>query len=225
MATASYTPADVVRLLRGHYGVSEPLPVLNAFEWVVLENVAYLARPERRMAAFEVLRTSVGNSPHALLEASDEQLMRATAHGILAGTFADKVRECARIAIERFGGDLDAALDARPGAAVAMLRAFPGIGEPGAERILLFTGRRASLAPESNALRLLVRLGLVEEHGSYARTYAASRAVDAALEPTPDAMAEVHLLLARHGREVCKRTKPRCGECVLEQGCAYAQIG
>ena len=56
-----------------------------------------------------------------------------------------------------------------------ILRSFPGIGEPGAEKVLLFSGRQALLAPDSNALRVLVRLGLVREEKSYARTYAASR--------------------------------------------------
>jgi hypothetical protein len=36
---------------------------------------------------------------------------------------------------------------------------YPGIGKPGAERIALFTGTRAVLALDSNALRVLVRLG------------------------------------------------------------------
>jgi endonuclease-3 len=65
--------------------------------------------------------------------------------------------------VEEFGGDLGAALRAAPGKARRALRSFPGIGEPGAEKILLFSGRQARLAPESNGLRVLVRLGLVRD--------------------------------------------------------------
>ena len=48
---------------------------------------------------------------------------------------------------------------------------FPGIGKPGAERIALFTGTRAVLALDSNALRVLVRLGYGDPDAAYATTY------------------------------------------------------
>ena len=48
---------------------------------------------------------------------------------------------------------------------------FPMIGEPGAEKILLFSGVLAVLALDSNGVRVLVRLGVGEERKSYAATY------------------------------------------------------
>ncbi|MCI0410793.1 MAG: hypothetical protein L0191_19900, partial [Acidobacteria bacterium] len=103
------------------------------------------------------------------------------------------------------------------------LRSFPGIGEPGAEKILLFTGRQALLAPESNGLRVLVRLGLVPEAKSYSKMYAASRQAAKALPPVPSVMQEAHLLLQEHGRTLCKSSAPRCEPCPVARGCAYFQ--
>ena len=100
---------------------------------------------------------------------------------------------------------------------------LPGIGEPGAEKILLFSGRHALLAPESNALRVLVRLGLVREGSSYARTYAAARAAAADLSPDVGIVQEAHLLLQQHGQTLCKRSAPLCAACPLENRCAYAR--
>ena len=53
---------------------------------------------------------------------------------------------------------------------------FRASGSRGPRRSCSSPGYEPSLAPESNGLRVLVRLGLVRDGGSYARTYAASRA-------------------------------------------------
>lgn len=208
--------------LRDLYGPPRPLPTSDPFELILLENIAYLASPGGRRAAFALLKRSVGTRPAAILAAGREKLEAVTAHGILGAQFAEKLRECARIAASRFGGDLTAAIDAPLAAARRALRSFPGIGEPAAEKVLLFSGRQALLAPDSNALRVLVRLGFVEEGRSYARTYAASREAALGLTRRPAVLQEAHLLLQQHGRELCRRQQPRCGACPLARGCGFA---
>jgi len=167
------------------------------------------------------LKRTVGTDPAAILAARPDILERVTARGILKSAFAAKLRECAAIAVDEFGGDLDTAIRAPLDKAKRALRSFPGIGEPGAEKILLFTGRHALLAPDSNALRVLVRLGFVREQTSYARTYAASREVAKDLPAEPSVLQEAHLLLQLHGQTLCKRSAPRCEECPLAPSCAY----
>ena len=170
-----------IALLRQHYGPPERPPTDDPFGLILLENVAYLASPARRREAFEALTRAVGTSPVAILAAERQLLESVTARGILKGAFAEKLRECARIAVDRFGGDLDGVVRGPTDAAKRALRAFPGIGEPGAEKILLFSGQAAFLAPESDGLRVLVRLGLVREEKTYAKTYAAGRDAGKAL--------------------------------------------
>src|SRR2546426_12509444 len=53
-----------------------------------------------------------------------------------------------------------------PAEARKILKRFPGIGDPGADKILLFCRGGQGLGPDSNALRVLVRLGRSEEHTS-----------------------------------------------------------
>jgi endonuclease III len=213
---------DAIETLREHYGPPTPPPTADPFELVLWENVAYLAATARRREAFELLKSTVGTEPADILAATPETLERVTARGILKGTFADKLRECAGIAVSEFGGDLGAAIRAPLDRAKQVLRSFPGIGESGAEKILLFAGREPLLAPESNGLRVLVRLGLVKEGPSYARTYAASREVARDLPAEPSVLQEAHLLLQQHGQILCKRSDPRCGMCPLASSCAYA---
>jgi endonuclease III len=214
-----------VSVLRKHYGPPPPLPTVDPFELILLENVAYLAPPARRREALEQLRNTVGTSPAAILAAEQQLLETVTAHGILKGRFADKLRECARLAVESFGGDLGPIVQGPVDTAKRALRSFPGIGEPGAEKILLFTGRQALLAPESNGLRVLVRLGLVRDEKSYSKTYAASLQAATAFSTEVGAMQEAHLLLQQHGQTLCKRSAPRCTVCPLADGCAHNQSG
>jgi endonuclease III len=212
--------AAMLRVLRRQYGRLPAIPTKDPFELILWENVAYLASPERRAAAFAMLKSDVGTAPSAILAAPDSALERVTAHGILKSRFAAKLRTCAKIALERFGGDLRAAVFGPLAAAKKALRLFPGIGEPGAEKILLFADAQALLAPDSNALRVLSRLGFIEEQPSYARMYAASRDVVAKIR-TKAAMREAHGLLQHHGQTLCKRVTPKCGLCPLADQCAY----
>ena len=214
---------EAVELLRGHYGPPAELPTTDPFELVLLENVAYLAPPARLREAFQQLKDTVGTSPAAILAARQKALEKVTARGILKSTFADKLRECARIAIEKFDGDLTAAIRVPLDSAKRVLRCFPGIGEPGAEKILLFAGREAVLAPDSNGLRVLVRLSLTREEASYAKTYAGARVAAKELPADAKVMQEAHLLLQQHGQTICKRNAPRCEMCPLSERCRYAR--
>jgi len=217
------TLPEAIRTLDAHYGKVAGPPTSDPFELVLWENVAYLASPARRREAFEELRETVGTTPAAIAKAPDRLLEKVAARGILAGDFAGKLRACARIALEEHGADLAKIVRGPLPAAKRALRAYPGIGEPGAEKILLFAGRDANLAPDSNGLRVLVRLGLVREEKSYAKTYAAAREAAKALPPDVRAMRKAHRLLREHGRTLCKRTAPRCEVCPLARRCAYAR--
>ncbi len=226
MATmkSSLTLREAVAVLRQYYGPPGHLPTTDPFELILWENVAYLSSPARRREAFDLLKRTVGTAPAAILTAEQQALEYVTARGILKSTFAAKLRECASIAVNDFNGDLGEVVRRPVESAKRALQSFPGIGEPGAEKILLFTGQQALLAPDSNGLRVLVRLGLVREEKSYALTYAASREVAKGLPAEPSVFQEAHLLLQQHGKTLCKRSVPNCGACPLEPGCAYAAV-
>jgi endonuclease III len=107
--------------------------------------------------------------------------------------------------------------------ASAPWRAYPGIGAPGADRIDLFTGSRAVLALDANALRVLTRLG----HGDPARSYAASYRqaqtwAGARLPATVPVLQRAYQLLRRHGQDVCRRRDPACERCPIADDCPSA---
>ena len=215
--------ADVVTLLEAHHGRPSPPETTSPFGMVVLENCAYLVKDERRLAVFRELKRRVGIEPGALLAAPEPPLLEILQPG---GMHPDrrlgKNRHAAAIADELGTENLDALVREDPKRARKTLKRFPGIGDPGADRILLFNHSVATLAPDSNALRVLLRLGFGEESKSYSRTY---RSVSDAVRPLlPDDfpwLVRAHQLLRLHGQETCRRSRPECQDCPLTDACAW----
>lgn len=214
--------AGVVRALRRRYGAPSRPRLSEPFAQVLWVNVAYLASDVKRERAFALLRRTVGVTPAAVRRATDAKLLAVTRHGILPALFASKLRRAAEIARDAFDDRVMAAARRPLADARRAMRRFPGIGEPGAEQILLFARAHRVLGPDSNALRVLTRLGAARELKSYAATYAAVReAVAPSLPARYDALIAAHQLLRRHGQETCRRTAPQCELCPLTARCDY----
>jgi endonuclease-3 len=217
---------QVVDRLRAHYG--RPAPPTGTDPWlqILWENVAYLADDDRRLEAFRQLQKRVGTRPEAILSVSDDALREIAGHGIMPDNQVAKLRRCATIALEEFDGDLRPVLTLPLPKARKALGKFPGIGEPGAEKVLLVARAALVLALDSNGLRVLVRLGFADEAKNYATTY---RLVRAAIEPQIRSdypwLITAHQLLRRHGQELCRRSKPSCNECPLASACDYHLSG
>jgi len=213
-----------VEQLEHHYGPPSPPASRDPFELILYENIAYLVSDDRREKAFRELKKRLGTRPADLLTASLEQLAEITAMGgIFPELRARRIQESARLVRDMFGGNLRRVLALDPIQARKALQKFPVIGEPGAEKILLFTGTVPSLAPESNGLRVLVRLGLVPEHQNYSAMYRGAReALQAELGKECPPLIAAHQLLKRHGQDVCRRSAPRCEACPLRKTCPFA---
>ncbi|MFO0984048.1 MAG: hypothetical protein U1E76_20400 [Planctomycetota bacterium] len=215
--------ADILSALERDYGKPRPPSTSDPLEMILWENVAYLVPDARREAAFRALVEQIGLEPDAIRSAPYEALREiAELGGMLPDQRVLKLRTIAEIAAREFPGGLRAALKQPLPRAKAALRRFPGIGEPGAEKILLFSRTAPILALESNGLRVLVRLGYGQESRNYAATYRSVRAAVAG-EIVSDCtwLIRAHQLLRRHGQERCKAKQPYCGECRVAASCAY----
>ncbi|MES1260034.1 MAG: hypothetical protein ABUL71_05510, partial [Gemmatimonadota bacterium] len=126
----------IAKLDKYHGTPPKPFPT-DPFQQVLWVNVAYLVDDGRRAMAFQALKREVGLTPEKIVHAPIAKLRLATKFGILPDRFAEKLQECARIALDDFDGDLKAVTKLPPDEAIRALRKFPGIGEPGAEKILL----------------------------------------------------------------------------------------
>src|SRR5205085_7691067 len=137
---------------------------------------------------------------------------------------AARLRELALIAMDEFGGDLSAALRLPLPKAKKALQKFPSIGEPSAEKVLLFTRSYPILGLESNGLRVLLRLGFGEEKKNYSATYRSVQdAINDQLKKDYGWLINAHVLLRQHGKELCKTNRPLCEKCPVKRSCAYFQ--
>jgi len=186
-------------------GPAEPVPSTDGWELVLAENIAYLTDDHTRWQALGQLKETVGLDPEQIL-AAPTIVLSAIVAGIRPVERVERLRACAELAI-----------------AGAPWRAFPGVGAPGVDRIDLFTGARAVLALDANALRVLCRLGYGAPERSYSISYrTAKESASAELPATIAALQRVHQLLRRHGQTVCRRKDPVCISCPIAADCPSA---
>ncbi len=212
--------AIVSALLKAHGKPKRP-PPKTLFAWILWENAAYLVDDERRRAVYDALAKQIGLRPQEILAAKKRDLIAAIeAGGMRPEQRADKLIEAAELAVEL---DVERLKKAPVADAKKQLKKFPGIGNPGAEKLLLLAADQPFLAPESNGLRVLNRLGFGEESKSYDRSYrSALEAVAPELGDDARWLADAHQLLRIHGQEICKRMRPACDACVVAKKCRYA---
>ncbi len=212
--------------LQKHYGAPQLPPARGAFELVLWENACYLLPDERRAQVFEGIRAQIGLTAALIAKAPPEVLLGlARLGGMRPETRVFRWQEIARITIEQFGGNLEQILKRPYGQAKKALTQFPNIGEPGAEKILLFCGVADGLPLESNGLRVLTRVGYGRVHlKNYGAMYkSAQEAIAAELPKAAPALTKAHLLLREHGKTICRDKSPACYECPVEDLCAFRQ--
>ena len=200
----------VVTALRRRYGKPAPPVSRDPFHLILWEQVGYLVPDTQRRRAYSALRKEVGLGPAAILGASAKKLEQITRLGgsIAVRARASRLRESAERVIGRWDGDLGRALRLPLSQSRRALAEFSMIGEPGADKILAFT-KRARLVPlDSNALRVVTRLGLTTEAKDYRLSYRLT----------------AYSLLRRHGQELCRRRAPACDHCPLQLRCPAAVL-
>jgi endonuclease III len=191
---------------------------------VLLENAAYLVDDARRAQVFAALKRAVGTDPDAILNAPPSLLASIIQRGGMRPAMrADKLRRAATIAREVGGrAAILRVMRDSPEGSRQLLKRFPGIGDPGADKLLLLARLKRTLAPDSNILRVLRRLGFGGHEANYGREY---RSVEAAVEPQLPSdfgwLIKAHALLRQHGQEICRRSEPDCPKCPLTSGCAW----
>lgn len=206
--------------LRTLYGrPKRPIPS-GPFEWIIWEHVAAVPDDEQRAVVFRTLRQKIGTTPQAVLRTPKPKMLELLAPGgPNAAARLSQLREAAELMIEIGLARVRTLVRENPAEAKKLLKRFKGIGETGADRILLFCRTQAVLAPEANGLRVLTRLGYGKGAGA-----AAYKQVSEALAPDLPRdynwLIQAHQLLRRHGQDIC-RTAPRCDACPLAPDCAW----
>jgi endonuclease-3 len=217
--------AKLIAGLKRHYGNPALPPARGPFELVLWENAAYLLSDERRAAVLDGLREQVGLDPHRIQQANRETLLTlAKMGGMRPETRVFRWLEIARITIDQFEGDLSSILKLPYKDALRALKQFPNIGQPGAEKILLYCGVGPGLPLDWNGSRVLLRIGYGRESSrNYGAQYRSiQEAVAMELPRTAAPLARAHLLLRQHGKETCRDKRPQCEQCTVSSLCKWS---
>jgi endonuclease-3 len=223
MNKAKTSLVQILEQLEDFYGQQEPVWPTEPDLFLVWWYCGYPASDAACSRGWESLQREVGTGLEQILRTSPARLATALKPGGMVPELrALRLKEIAARIKDEFGGDLRAALIGPIVQARKILKKFPSIADPGADRILLFAGIAPVAAVPSNCPYVLVRIQRGMERENYGVTYReAQQAIAAEVPEKFDARMRAYLLLKRHGQELCKRTKPRCTECPVSSSCAY----
>lgn len=221
----------ILSRLEKFYGAPKPpksiLPVLSGradpYEMILYANCGYPATDASCTKGFEALKKEVGLRPEQILAAPESKLLEVARRcGMLPEVRVMRWREIAARVKHEFSGDLSAALKKPLREAKKALKLFPTIGDPGADKILLFTKTSPVAAVPSNCVGVTLRIFNGQMSKNYQANYRAEQEIFRAELPEDcNALLLAHLLLKQHGQEICKRTRPLCEQCPVSSDCAY----
>ncbi|MFL6436087.1 MAG: endonuclease III domain-containing protein [Terriglobales bacterium] len=214
---------ELLERLEVHYGKQLPYWPTEPYEFLVWWHCGYPQSDERCAKGWAALTARMDIAPKTLLAAKPEKLASALKQGGMVPELrALRLKEIAMRVQDQFGGDLPGALAGPIAHARKVLKMFPNIGDPGADRILLFAGIAPVAAVPSNNVSVIVRVLYGRERENYGVNYRESQhAIEGAIPADLGARSRAYLLLKRHGQELCKRTNPKCDQCPVRDRCAY----
>jgi endonuclease III len=228
---------EILDSLEKMYGPQHAAGPTDPYEMIVYLNCGYPASDAACSKGFDALKREVGLSPKEILAAPKTKLVKLLRlGGIVPELRADRLKEIARKVKVEFGGDLKAVLkggvqsekkqtDKGIRGAKKALQQFPVIGEPSAEKILLFSKLAPVAAVPSANVEVPARLWFGKAGKNYAADYRAAREIlSSALAHTFEARQRAYLLLKKHGQQTCRRSHPKCEICPLTGQCAYIQL-
>jgi endonuclease III len=215
--------ASVLDKLEASYGPQEPGWPVEPYAFLIWWHCGYPASDATCTRGWNALNKEVGIEPHQILGATQAKLARALkAGGMVPEVRAMRLQQIAERVENEFGGDIRNAFVGRIEDVRKRLKKFPGIADPGVDRILVFGKAAPVAAVASNCPHVLVRIQLGLERESYSVTYREAQSlIEAEIPEQFHARMRAYLLLKEHGQTICKRTKPKCGECPVCAHCAY----
>ena len=206
--------AAILARLRRAYGSPpspRPLPPLDELVLTVLSQNTNDVNRDRAYADLRARFPTWDEVADAPLPA----IATAIRRGGLAPTKSVRIRQMLRELRER-GMPLDERTFARMRSRELwdLLTGLNGVGPKTAAIVLLFSLGRPFFPVDTHVHRVTRRLGLVPEKADAVKT---QELLQAAVPPND--MYDLHVLLIRHGREVCVARRPLCSRCPLATLC------
>ena len=224
MSANSPPLAEMLDRLEAHYGTQAVYWPTHPYDFLVWWHCGYPQSDERCAKGWAAVKAKMSIEPQAILAAKPAAIASALKHGGMVPELRTlRLKEIAMRTQDQHGGDLLGALRGPLVEARNVLKQFPNISDPGADRILLFAAIAPVAAVPSNNVAVIVRLKYGRERENYRVNYRESQQViEHELPADVQGRQRAYLLLKKHGQELCKRTNPKCVQCPIQSACAYA---
>ena len=223
MALKPVSIAALLDELEAYCGPHEPCWPVEPYAFLIWWHCGYPASDATCTRGWNALNEEVGITPRQILSATQVKLAHALkAGGMVPELRAMRLQQIAERVENEYDGDIRNALMGRMEEVRKRLKKSPGIADPGADRVLLFGKVAPVAAVASNCPHVLVRIQSGLERENYGVTYREAQSLIEGETPKQfHSRMRAYLLLKEHGQKVCKRSKPKCGECPVSAQCAY----
>jgi len=208
--------ARVDRILEARYGGPRRRLRLDPLSTLILTVLSQHTSDTNSQRAFERLRRRFP-AWERLRDAPVEAVIDAIRPAGLSRLKAPRIqRLLTRITAERGRLSLDFLRRWPVDRAKAWLRTLDGVGPKTAAIVLIFGLGKAAFPVDTHVYRVGRRIGIIPEGLSVEKAHGW---VEALVRPAR--YGPFHLLLIRHGREICKAVRPRCVVCPVRGQCDF----
>ena len=165
-------------------------------------------------SAFQSLRSAFPGWEE-VLEADVDAIALKIRHGGLGSIKASRIRQVLRDIVQKRGRlELDFLKHLDLSEAEGWLLRLPGVGLKTARCVLLFSLGMTALPVDTHIMRVSKRLGLLSSKASADEAH--RRLAETV---SPEAVYHFHVLMIKHGRQICRARHPDCPNCVLKEIC------
>lgn len=212
------TVREVAARLRRVYGLSRLGNQDDPLDELIFIILSGRTQESTYTATFEALRRRFSTWDEAA-RAGEAEIRQVIQGGGLAGKKARAIARLLAAIRERVGcADLGFLRGLADASAEAFLCSLPGVGPKTARCVLAYSLGRPTFAVDVHVSRIVRRLGWSRHHRLTDRVQDRLQAC-----VPPDVRLSLHVNFIFHGRLVCTKQKPRCGECVLADLCPSKQ--
>lgn len=211
--------AEIVSVLHGNPTLGNLPDPVDELVYIILSRKT----PEvEYQAAYQALRSAYPTWD-AVLDASEEDILRHVHHGGLGATKAATIRGALGRLREEFGRcTMEPAREWTDARLEAFLCELPGVSRKSAYCVMLFAFSRAVFPVDTHVGRVLQRLGVHLPLGVNlgGMDHKQLQRALADLVP-PNLRRNLHVNLLVHGRQTCTPATPACADCDLRKFCQH----
>ncbi len=206
--------AEAYRLLFDAFGHQHWWPGDTPFEVIVGAVLTQNTSWRNVARAIDNLRQADLLEPHALADVPVEELEELLQPAGYFRVKARRLRSLLELIVERYDGSLEAMFATDPAELREQLLGVNGIGPETADSILLYAGGLPSFVVDAYTQRIFARHGWIDFDADY---HGIQDYVEGKLPRDVQLYNEFHALLVRLGKDFCRKSKPKCGECPLRE--------